>query len=57
MPTETELKLTIELLNTRKQLIEAHAQIMQYQHRDVDSEIAATQEKLNALQAESARNE
>jgi hypothetical protein len=57
MPTETELKLTIELLNTRKQLIEAHAQIMQYQHRDVDSEIAATQEKLNALQAETARNE
>lgn len=49
MQTETELKLTIELWDTRKQLIEAHAQIMQYQHREADAAIAATQAKLDAL--------
>ncbi|MDO8311505.1 MAG: hypothetical protein Q7T25_06170 [Sideroxyarcus sp.] len=57
MPTEAELKLTIELWDTRKQLIEAHAQIMQYQHRDADAEIAATQAMLDKLQAEKTQTE
>jgi hypothetical protein len=56
MPTETELKLTLELLNVRKQLIEAHAQIMQYQHRDADAGIADIQAKLDGLQTKAVRN-
>lgn len=54
--TENELKLTLELLESRKQLIEAHAQIMQYQHRDIDAEIAGVRQKIDALAEEIGRN-
>jgi len=53
---QTELKLTLDLLHTRKQLIEAHAQIMQYQHRDIEAEIAAAQQALDELADEKGRN-
>ena len=56
MQTETELKLTLDLLHTRKQLIEAHAQIMQYQHRDIETEIAGAQRALDEALAEKDRN-
>lgn len=56
MQTETELKLTLELLDTRRQLIEAHAQIMHLQHRDIGGQISEAKAKLEALQAEKERN-
>lgn len=55
-PTESELNLTLELLDTRRQLIEAHAQIMQFQHRDIGGQIAEAKASLEALQAEKERN-
>lgn len=56
MQTENELKLTIELWGTRKQLIEAHAQVMQYQHREADTEIDRAQKTLDELVAGKERN-
>lgn len=43
---EAELKLKLQLLETQKQLIEAHAQIMQYQHKELEAEIAILLEQL-----------
>jgi len=54
--TVAELSLTIELICARKQLIEAHAQIMQYQHRELEVETIAAQKRLDALNKERERN-
>jgi len=54
--TEAELKLTIELLETRRQLIEANAQVMQYQHAEIGAQIEAVQAQLTALNSERDRN-